>query len=48
MIISILNRASGFYSQFFFTLNHYLYAKKIIYFLVLIQMIGYLNIKMVG
>jgi hypothetical protein len=28
MIVSILNRSAGFFSQFFFTLNHYLYAKK--------------------
>jgi hypothetical protein len=28
MIISILNKDSGFFSQFFFTLNHYLYCKK--------------------
>ena len=28
MIISILNKESGFYSLFFFTINHYLYCKK--------------------
>lgn len=28
MIISIQNKSSGFFSQFFFVLNHYLYAKK--------------------
>jgi hypothetical protein len=27
MIISNLDKSAGFYSQFFFTLNHYLYAK---------------------
>lgn len=27
-IISILNKAAGFYSQFFFVLNHYIYCKK--------------------
>ena len=28
MIISILNKDSGFFSQFFFTINHYIYCKK--------------------
>ena len=28
MIISILNKSAGFYSQFFFTMNHYIYCKK--------------------
>lgn len=28
MIISILNKNSGFFSQFFFTLNHYIYCNK--------------------
>ena len=27
-MISVLNRAAGFFSQFFFTMNHYLYCKK--------------------
>ena len=27
-MISILNRSSGFFSQFFFTINHYIYCKK--------------------
>jgi hypothetical protein len=27
-IISVLNDSAGFYSQFFFTLNHYIYCKK--------------------
>lgn len=27
-MISILNRAAGFFSQFFFTINHYIYCKK--------------------
>jgi len=28
MIISVLNRAAGFFSQFFFTINHYIYCMK--------------------
>jgi hypothetical protein len=28
MIISVLNRAAGFFSQFFFTMNHYIYCMK--------------------
>lgn len=28
MIISVLNRAAGFFSQFFFTVNHYIYCVK--------------------
>lgn len=27
-MISVLNRSAGFFSQFFFTINHYLYCKK--------------------
>lgn len=27
-MISVLNRAAGFFSQFFFTMNHYIYCKK--------------------
>jgi len=28
MIVSVLNRAAGFFSQFFFTVNHYIYCMK--------------------
>lgn len=28
MIISVLNRSAGFFSQFFFTINHYIYCMK--------------------
>jgi len=28
MIVSILNRSAGFFSQFFFTINHYIYCMK--------------------
>ena len=28
MVVSILSKSAGFYSQFFFVINHYLYAKK--------------------